>query len=46
MGESRSERIIVSYLEMTERQAMGERVRSSKAREIGKNGEAMGEGWG
>lgn len=44
MGESRSERIIVSYLEMTERQVMGERVRSSKAREIGKNGEARGGG--
>lgn len=46
MRAERSERIIVSYLEMTERQVMGERVRSSKAREIGKNGEAMGEGWG
>lgn len=33
------ERIIVSYLKMTERELMGERVRGNGAREIEKNGE-------
>lgn len=37
--EKERERIIVSYLKMTEREVMGERVRGSEAREIEKNGE-------
>lgn len=37
--ERARERILVSYLKMTEREVMGESVRSSEAREIEKNGE-------